>query len=330
MRRKMPTQSDRLTTLRDSTPAGQLPYISKSRLTKYVKCPEQFRYSYVQGLKEPGTIYTRRGTIIHEVIEDYYYAVEAFVDETNEFPADLVEFLPEWDRWADYMNPYLSNFINFEYARMDYCEENRHGPREWLPVGIEAESWLDDPLPDREGRQPPWMGYADAIYNDFTVPGVEPSGGVVITDFKTGKTPKKQYRNEGIYLEGEYYAVLFEQEWDVTAVAGYYPKGDDLIVSPLKESRREFIYETIAEMLDMMESGDPHWEINEQPLCKWGPDKDEQCSYYDICSSTWGEALKHDDQLREMVDAGMTPYQIADELGTESHYVSYAIRKLNL
>ena len=322
----MPTQSDRLTSLRDSTPKGELPYISKSRLTKYVKCPEQFRYSYVQGLKEPGTIYTRRGTIIHEVLEDYYYAVEAYVEETGEFPEDLVAFLPEWDRWADYSEPYITNFINFEYARMEVSPD----PETWLPVGIEAESWLEDPLPDREGRQPPWMGYADAIYDDRSVPGVESAGGVVITDFKTGKTPKKQYRDEGIYLEGEYYAVLFEQEWDVTAVAGYYPKGDDLIISPLKESRREFIYETIAEMLDMMDADEPHWPINETPLCKWGPGKDEQCSYYDICSSVWGEALKHDDQLKEMVEAGMTPHEMAQELGTKSNYVTYAMRKMNL
>jgi len=326
----MPTQSDRLTSLRDSTPKGELPYISKSRLTKYVKCPEQFRYSYVQGLKEPGTIYTRRGTIIHEVLEDYYYAVEAYVEETGEFPEDLVAFLPEWDRWADYLEPYITNFINFEYARIETAKENGASPDSWLPVAVEGEAWLEDPLPDREGRQPPWMGYADAIYNDYTVPGVEGDGGVVITDFKTGKTPKKQYRDEGIYLEGEYYAVLFEQDYFVTAVAGYYPKGDDLIVSPLKESRREFIYETISEMLDMMDADEAHWPINETPLCKWGPGKDEQCSYYDICSSVWGEGLKHDDRLKEMVEAGMTPHEMAQELGTKSNYVTYAMRKMNL
>ncbi|SEL20049.1 RecB family exonuclease [Haloferax larsenii] len=329
----MPTQSDRLTELRENTPSGQLPYISKSRLTKFVKCPEQFRYSYVQGLKEPPTKYTRRGTYIHETFEDYYHSVTVYVKETGEFPDDLVPFLPEWDRWADYTEPFISNFINFEYARMEtareWYDDEAEAVEAWLPVGIEAEAWLEDPLPWRD-EQPPWMGYADAIYNDTTVPGVEPRGGVVITDFKTGKTPKKQYRDEGIYLEGEYYAVLFEQDWKVTAVAGYYPKGDDLVISPLKLSRRDFIFETVDEMLDLMEADEPHWPINETPLCKWGPGQDEQCVYYDICSSVWGEALKHDDQLREMVDSGMTPHQIASELGTKSNYVSYAMRKLNL
>jgi CRISPR/Cas system-associated exonuclease Cas4 (RecB family) len=332
----MPTQTDRLLTLREASEPGQIPYCSKSRVKKALTCWEQFNYSYLKGYKEPETRYMRRGTVVHEAIEDYYAEAKAFVDTYGVFPSlnEMVGFLPDFVRWADHTEPYISNFLAYERRRQEATYDlgistEEEAAQLWLPVAVEAEEWLDDPL-NYGSEAIPWMGYADAIYPAATFPEIETDDGVVIVDFKTGKTPNKKYRDEGIYLEGEYYAMLFESEWDVAGVAGYYPKGDDLIVSPLKESRREKIREVVHKFQSLNRKAEDHLPINEQPLCKWGEGQDEQCSYYDMCSSRWGEPLKHADKTREMFAAGMSPHEIAAELDCDPNHVYYAKKKLDL
>jgi len=321
----MPAQTDRVQELRTASSPGNIPYCSKSRVKKFITCPEKFYFSYIKGLKGPETGPMRRGTNIHETIEDYYHNVTEFVEANNEFPDDLVRFLPDVDRWSDYLNPYITNFLWFEKQRME-CSPT---PAKWLPVAIEAEEWLEDPL-GYDNLAIPWMGYADAIYNDCSVPNVPTEGGVVITDFKTGKTPDEKYRDEGIYLEGEYYAMLFESEWDVTAVAGYYPKNHDMIVSPLKESRREKIESVVHGFQEMNVETPDHLEKDEQPLCYYGEGEGEHCPYYNMCSSTWGEPLKHADRTRALHEKSLSKGKIADDLGCSFGAVNYAYYKLGL
>ena len=332
----MPAQTTRVKELRASAEPGQIPYVSKSRVKKFITCPEKFYFSYIKGFKSPETGPMRRGTNIHESIEDYYLNVTEYVERTGEFPEDLVSFLPRWERWADYSVPYIVNFIRFEIRRKELIQDEfgdslleEEAAKAWLPVAIEAEEWLEDPL-DYGDESIPWMGYADAIYRDWTVPGVEANGGVVIVDFKTGKTPDAKYRNDGIYLEGEYYAMLFESEWDVTSVAGYYPKNDDLIVSPLKESRREKIRGVVRGFQEMNVETPDHLDIDEQPLCRWGEGDDEACPFYNMCASTFGEPLKHADRTRALHDQGYSKGEIADDLGCDFGAVSYAFYKLGL
>ena len=274
----MPTQSDKLTELRENAADGELPYISKSRLTTFKICPRKFYYNYIKGFRTPGNFYTKRGTRVHSAFETYY---ENVLDEWENgvFHNDLSKYLPEDTMgWADFTEPFITNFLLFEYRRLDSVGVD--GLEDFLPVGIEAEGW-------DETTSPSWMGYADVILNAASVPDLEEDEGVVIVDFKTGKTPKEKYRDDGIFLEGEYYAMLFEDEWDVAAVAGYFPKNDDFIVSPLDEERRKRIYEYVEEMTESELR--EHFPIKEQPLCRWGPGEDQKCDYYDICPSKWGK-----------------------------------------
>lgn len=272
----MPTQTDKLTELREGAPSDELPYISKSRLTTYKTCGRKFFYNYIKGLRPPENFAMKRGTTIHEVFEDYYGNVVEAVENGEEL-ADLMEYLPDdTERWRDFTVPYISNFLMWEYRRLAAAPSRN----EWLPVGIEAEGW-------DEHQNPPWMGYADAILNACSIPEVPAENGVVVVDFKTGKTPDKKYRDEGIFLEGEYYAMLFEDEWDMAAVAGYYPRNDDFITAPLDGRRRDSIVKMVREMNESREKED--FPTEPQPLCKWGEGDDEQCDYYDICPSQWGK-----------------------------------------
>ena len=330
----MPTQTDRLLKLREASEPGQIPYCSKSRVKKFLTCPEKFNYSYLKGYKQPETRYMRRGTVVHEAIEDYYAEAETFVKQYGVFPSlgEMVSFLPDTARWADHTEPYITNFLQFERRRQEalyHLDSEEEAANEWLPVAVEAEEWLDDPLGYGD-ESIPWMGYADAIYSSRSFPQITDDKGVVIVDFKTGKTPNKKYRDEGIFLEGEYYAMLFESEWDVAGVAGYYPRGDDLIVAPLKESRREKIREVVHKFQALNREQPEHLPIDEQPLCYWNEGDGNHCPYYDMCSSTWGEPLKHADRTREMFAAGRSPYDIADELECDVGSVYYAKKKLGI
>lgn len=320
----MPEQSDRVLALRESAEPGEIPYVSKSRVKKWLTCQEQFNFAYLKGYKEPGNVYTRRGTNVHTLFEDYYERAAEHVAANGDYPTsdEMVGFLGDPTEYADYLVPFVANFLAFEHRRV----RDSPDPETWLPVEVEAEGWVEDPL-DYGDDGIPLMGYADAIYPAACFPEVKATEGVVIVDFKTGKVPNEKYRDEGIYLEGEFYALLFEDEYDVTGVAGYYPKADELIVSPLKEARRQLVYDVVLAMHEISGNAPDHLPISEQPLCYWG--EDGQCPYYDICGSRWGEPLKHADVTRDMIARGASEGEIADELGCSINHVRYAKRKLD-
>ena len=341
----MPAQTDRVQTLREEAGEGEIPYISKSRIKKFVTCPRKFYYSYIRGVPTPETDAMRRGTDIHETFEGYYENVQSYVEEHGEVPDDLVTMLPDdSSRWGKYMDPYISNFLVWEKKRLNQAkihvarENQGYNPEEcdrrvaelWLPVAVEAEEWLEDPLDYGEDAIP-WMGYADVIVDAATVPACEEDEGVVIVDFKTSsKTPKEQYRDEGIYLEGEYYAMLFESEYDVAGVAGFYPAPGEMVVSPLKEERRDLIREVVTHIHEHRELSD--YEADEQPLCQYGVGPEKGCAFYGICSSTWGEPAKNEDayeKFKEVLSSadGDKPYAVAQAFNMDYGAAKYWVGK---
>jgi len=309
--------------------ADELEYISKSRIKEWLTCEWRFYKKYIEGKREPENEAMRRGSAIHETFEEFYHNAEKYVSEHGTLPDDLFELLPEDIDWSDYKDPYITNFIHREEGRRAYltdkAERGEISKSEiehyWLPVEIESEAWL-------EFQEPPWMGYADVMLYAESLPTVVSNEGVVVVDFKTGQTPDETYREKGIYLEGEFYAMLFEDEYNVAAVAGYYPKDDDLLISPLKKSRQDVITEAVSEMVDAESSDD--YTYNEQPLCAWGEDDDERCPYYNTeCESTWAQPIDEKEKFTSLCDNGFSVAHIAMELNTSVDSVKYWARKLN-
>lgn len=268
-------------------PPSRWPYISKSRLVEFVKNPRHCYYKYVKGLREPENFYMKRGSRVHEAIEGYYENVTEMLPDlarSGKVPS-LEMFLPDDVMlWADFTEPFITNFVLFEQRRLEMVVDDPDSWSLFLPVAIEQEAWLENP----PVAGPPWMGFADVILPAASVPEVDTDDGVVIVDFKTGKTPDEQYRDEGIFLEGEFYAMIFEDKYEIAAVAGYYPRNDDLVVSPLSMERRQFIVDTVEELVSKgtdLEEYPP----NPQPLCKWGPEPDQESPFYRICDCDWGK-----------------------------------------
>jgi hypothetical protein len=268
-----------------------------------------------------------RGTRIHETFEWYYEAVQdhgGFLD-----PRDHDDALPD-DRqlWGDFVAPYLGHFLAWEVERWEYADS----AMDYVPLGVEQEVW-HNPVLGIDG-EPEWMGLADAVLPQTGFHESDETEGVVIVDFKTGSVPKEAYRDDGIYTELEYYSYLFDDEYDVTGVAAYYPRENETLYQPSpNEILRERIRDCVAEMVNMTVAyeGDSTFATNEGPLCKWGQDSDEESGFYGICTQcTWGKPADNEEQFRVMIEENWDYDDIAEYLGCSKDAIFYWKQKLDL
>lgn len=299
----MPTETERIQAAKREEVKNYyraLPYISKSRLKTYVTCPKKFFFKYILGRRGDPTFYTARGTQIHRAFEHFYENVRK--DKLSAFRGgSLRKYLPGIQTgegregaadWADHIVPFIGNFLRFEKRRRD----NADILNQFIPVGIESEGWVDYDWND-SNWDVPLMGFADLVVRSASLSDdiVEADHGVTILDFKTGSVPDEKYRDEGIYLEQEYYAIIFEETMnpEVTGVAAYYPKSDTTIGAQLSNERRDFIDQKMHEMIALSFHAEKDWfPIEEQPLCAWSNHRGEgMCDHYSDCESEWG--MKH-------------------------------------
>lgn len=311
---------DHLTRDQELAEAEDFEYISKSRITQWKKCPRKFYYKYVLGLREESTEALERGSDIHEIFEEYYENAQDYVDEHGEIPDNLLDLLPPEEKYMKYMEPYIANFLEREQERAEHSKN----AEVWRP--IEVEKYAEKHHLD---ENTPIMGYADIIFHAGSLHKVEEKEGEVIIDFKTGDTPNKNYLDEGIYLEGEFYAMLFEDEYDIVGIGGYYPKENDYLITKREVKRQDEIKDTVEIMLDSGMSIEDY-EAVEQPLCAWGDGEDERCPYYEMCESSWAEPIDNREKFEDLHSLGVSDWRIADLLETSVNAVQYWKRKLDL
>lgn len=325
----MPERSNKVSELKEAAGEYELPYLSKSRVMKWVSNPEHFRLKYLEGIDEEETYAMRRGTEIHTAIEEYNENVIDEYDRTSGVFADVLRYLPD-DRglWADWLEPYISNFLLFEQRRREHCGDPDNLMSAFPPVAVEKEHWRDDLF------DVPMMGIADVVYDAASLPSFPGEEGVVIVDVKTGSVPDEKYRDDGIYLELEYYELLFDEDlYDVAGAAAYYPKEDELLVKPRKESYRLEVYQQARDLIRAVEDyeGDCQFDINPGPLCGWSPDEGDRSAYYGVCSQcSWNAPVENENTFREMVEQGYTVQEIANELNTTPDAVGYWQYKYDL
>jgi CRISPR/Cas system-associated exonuclease Cas4 (RecB family) len=275
------------------------PYLSKSRVMGYIKNPRHFYLKYVVGIREPENQAMFRGGRVHKVFEDYYEAVLSDVGRNGvlSHPDDLTRYLPEdTTEWAAWTEPYVVNFVAWERRRLNAAREYVRLTRKsnikeetallYAPVAVEDELW------DWESFGYPVMGFADVVLWSASVPEVEADEGVTVIDHKTGKSEngfKYGDKPGGVLDELEYYTMLFEGEYEVTATAIYYPKDDALLTATPDEERRAKL---VTEINTLCELGDSEEEYptSPGPLCMYGADPSKRSSYYDLCPDCkWGQ-----------------------------------------
>lgn len=307
---------------------GKEEYLSKSRLKTWVKCPRKFYYSYVKNIEVEETQSMVRGTKIHDLIEGFYNNAEEYAKDNDSPPTTMFSLIDSdiHSDWREFLDPYIAHFLGFERRRW----ENAGCMEDWLPIGVEEGMW-EDVFEDT----PVLTGYADALlpaasFGDSDVPQ---NTGCVLVDFKTGEAKSSKYRsqeNAGVLLDLAYYKILFECDYDIKAVAGYYPKSDKLVVSDVDEEKREFIRRVSKEITEADEENIEDYPLKRSPLCAWGQEESERCEFYENCKSKWAEPIDNEDETVEMLKQGMSNEDIADKLDTTEEAVSYWIRKKRL
>lgn len=303
-------------------------YLSKSRLKTWVNCNRMYFYKYIEKRDEPETEAMIRGTNVHDIIETYYENVQEYVSEHGEIPDSLYSMLPhDKDAVNEYLDPYISHFLGFERRRLESADGNLD---DWVAVAVEEEMWkeLFDDTPEL-------MGHADVMLPaaSFSNEAVPTDEGVVLVDHKTGEPKSERYRdheNAGVNLDLSYYALLFESDYDITYVGAYYPKTDDFFTTSLQEERRQFIEEVAQDIASADPDNIEDYPINMNPLCAWGTDDGERCTFYDDCDSTWAVPIDEKDRTIELLKDGYNNSEIADELGTTEDAVSYWVRNERL
>lgn len=314
----MPDRTEKVQRLNEETAQYELPYISKSRVMQWQKNPEHFRLKYMEGIREPETDAMVRGTRIHEGFEDSYE--NAIANHRPVGPSEEV-FPKNRALWADFVAPYYTNFLSWEQRRFEESGENLD---QYLPISIEEEHWRD-PILDMDG-EPEWMGLADAILPAASIAETPRNDGVVIVDFKTGSVPDEKYRDDGIFMELEYYNILFEDKYDVVAAGAYYPRSDTFLLQPDDPDYRQQVLRAARNMVAACDGydGSEQFEAKEGPLCKWSFDENDESAFYGVCSQcSWGVPANNRETFEAMLDEGYSQKRIAEELGTTTDAVSY-------
>ncbi|WUH94422.1 PD-(D/E)XK nuclease family protein [Streptomyces sp. NBC_00433] len=250
----------------ESIPPRPPTSLSPSRAADFMRCPLLYRLRVIDRLPEKPTQAATRGTVVHAVLERLFDAPAA--DRTAERARDLVP--GEWQRLLA-ARPELS--VLFDAAEpaalAGWLDSARALVDRWFtledPTRLEpaerelyVETVLESGLTLR--------GYVDRL-------DVAPAtGDLRVVDYKTGKAPRPEYKDEPMFQMSFYALVL----WRLRGVVPrrlqlvYLGSGDVLTYDPseadLLRTERKLLalWEAIRAAT---ESGD--WRPRRTPLCGW-------------------------------------------------------------
>ena len=157
-------------------------YLSPSSVSLFRACPQKFKLSYIDKIKEPPTWHTVLGSFVHEVLEHLYK--EDPKDRNQETVKRIAT--DRWSNhgWAERVNQLVekldtvAGFKRSAFQSMINLWE-LEDPSTTILEGQEVEV-----LTEIEGVA--MKGYIDRI-------ALDADGKVVISDYKTGKVPDPKY-----------------------------------------------------------------------------------------------------------------------------------------
>lgn len=241
------------------------PYLSPSSISTFQQCPLKFKFSKIDGLKEDPTEATLMGNFVHDVLEDLYSMQPE--DRTLEAARELAKL-----HWQEKWGEEISNWVrpdglsNLRWNAW-WCIENLwklENPVEVNPEGVETKV-------STEIRGVPIMGYIDRWSRG--------PDGIVITDYKTGKTPRPKYQDQK-YQQLMIYAVAVQNLGfgQVSDIELLFLKGGDRLAKSVTKDDVEFVESSVvrvySEVIACCDIG--VFEPRPSILCDW-------CSFKPIC-----------------------------------------------
>jgi putative RecB family exonuclease len=243
-------------------------YLSPSSIGTFQTCPLKFKYSRIDRLIDPPTEATVLGNFVHSTLEGLFAlpAEDRTLSTARTVMKDVWE--QEWGVQAvEVLNRDRNALREFRWKAW-WCVENYftlEDPWSFEPAGIET--GLDGNVGKARVK-----GFIDRWE-------INEDGKIVISDYKTGKTPRPQWTDDK-FQQLFIYAVLLSSETgnEIEQLNLLYLKDGTLLTRPVTDESLVQIVETVESVHDSVAE---YCEAGEFPavknkLCDW-------CSYKKIC-----------------------------------------------
>jgi len=174
--------------------------LSASAIAKFLECPQKYKFSYIDKIKEPPSWQMHLGSFVHEVLEHLYKqpagqrnhetlrVIAAQQWEEGKWPVKIEE-LPEM----------LGSLVDFKRTAFEAMTNlwTLEDPSRFELDHLELE--INTSI---DGVQ--LVGFVDRIASD-------PDGSVVISDYKTGKIPDPRFNSDDQkWFQLLLYAAMYE------------------------------------------------------------------------------------------------------------------------
>ena len=237
--------------------------LSPSRAKDFMQCPLLFRLRTVDGLSEPGSLATHKGTLVHAVLERLYD-----LPPEQRCPQAALDLLPgQWDTHQA-KNPEVMGLFKDPGQVETWLEEARtligtyfrmENPRRLAP----AERELLVQTETSSGLL--LRGFVDRL-------DVAPDGAMRVVDYKTGKSPSPRFQDEALFQMRFYGLVLWRLRGRAPARLQllYLRDGRTLTHDPCLgelQATEERVERLWAEIVRCASTGD--FRPRRTPLCGW-------------------------------------------------------------
>jgi putative RecB family exonuclease len=234
-------------------------HLSPSSINTFLQCPLKFKFSKIDGIVEPPTEATLMGNFVHSVLEDLYALEPA--ERTIQAAKHLMR-----KQWEEVYGEEVSGIVSFNKLNEFrwnswFCVENLWKLEDPTSVhldGIEFE--LNQTL---EGVQ--MKGFIDRFnFNE--------EGNIVVSDYKTGKVPKKEWANDKFFQLYIYAALLHEAGvGKVEKLQLLYLKAAKILEKTVQNDELKSAIETVVSVRRNIEEAceAEHFDYSKSILCNW-------------------------------------------------------------
>ncbi len=238
-------------------------YLSPSSISLFRRCPQKFKLSYIDKIKEPPTWHTILGSFVHEVLECLYK--EAPKNRTQETMKRIAT-----DRWSNHGWAEKVNELVDKHDTIAGFKKNAFQAMINLweledPTTTTLEGQEVEVLTEVSGVA--MKGYIDRIAFDV-------NGKVVISDYKTGKVPNSKYvaEEEKWFQLLAYALMLREVEQKTTSTLELYylskkVKHSFTVTQEHLGGAQQIIVRTRASIDESCDTG--QFKCNVTKLCDW-------------------------------------------------------------
>jgi putative RecB family exonuclease len=163
-------------------------YLSPSSIGTFQQCALKFKFSRIDGIKEPPTRATLLGNFVHDVLEEMYKLPA--VDRTKDSTRSIATEVFTKKDWAAQVMPYISGDQGILQFKKDawLCIDNLwviEDPAVTQPTGMEARV-------EGEIAGVKLKGFIDRYSKSA-------DGTITISDYKTGKTPSPRFADQKFF-----------------------------------------------------------------------------------------------------------------------------------